>query len=612
MKIWRFFYWLILSFLPLSVLSCYDKTEITTKKQENQPQNQPQNQPRKDGDNLTLPSTKKENPESEKNKADENLDFSKKPFNHEGDLENPLNNPMLKGADLLDAAPKSSESNSGKSKDTIAVDNLIENPSNNTSLGEKLDFSGLNSLLGGQDSLINLQDEEEFHKINQKSQNEFKVDQLSSPDQKVVQKVGFDSSFGNFPSIYQSFYLGSPDGIKQENENMFLGQKNEDLNIYLFDKIKKDNVTNNDLAKIAYHSYYNEDFRQRYFPLNYIGFKSLDYTDQRYLQTFQRNIRFSPGTSILLDNKDGESLFLTNAHVLYYNGRPFWERMGYPFMRFYYNDKVNDLSSLGFSGLLSLFWIKSEYDRTVHELQTKGNFTEGEKRNIPIRDASQEQIINFSINLNNRWFRLAQGFNNYGRDIGMFYFNHGLFRQDIKDVLAFYDRHKESLISTFRFANGATIDSPILFFKEQFKTFEEFWDYAKTFSPLKINGRIWKDGDIDYSTKIAGFWPQLAFSKNIFKGVYVVNGMPRFFTANGPGASGSGVFNENGELVFMNQMIVLSDNQKKLYYDQNNLSSQLTIGILFRDGKVDLASEIIRFYYQNQPPQSEDQPSSQK
>ncbi|ASU14661.1 hypothetical protein CIB43_00775 [Mesomycoplasma hyopneumoniae] len=59
-------------------------------------------------------------------------------------------------------------------------------------------------------------------------------------------------------------------------------------------------------------------------------------------------------------------------------------------------------------------------------------------------------------------------------------------------------------------------------------------------------------------------------------------------------------------------MIVLSDNQKKLYYDQNNLSSQLTIGILFRDGKVDLASEIIRFYYQNQPPQSEDQASSQK
>ncbi|WP_240536602.1 serine protease [Mesomycoplasma hyopneumoniae] len=609
MKIWRFFYWLILSFLPLGVLSCYDKTEITTKKQENQPQNQP----RKDRDNLTLPSAKKENPESEKNKADDNLDFSKKPFNHEGDLENPLNNPMLRGADLLDAAPKSPESdNSGKSKDTIAVDNLIENPSNNTSLGEKLDFSGLNSLLGGQDSLINLQDEDEFRKINQKSQNEFKVDQLSSPDQKVVQKVGFDSSFGNFPSIYQSFYLGSPDGIKQENKNMFLGQKNEDLNIYLFDKIKKENVTNNDLAKIAYHSYYNEDFRQRYFPLNYIGFKSLDYTDQRYLQTFQRNIRFSPGTAILLDNKDGESLFLTNAHVLYYKGRPFWERMGYPFMRFYYNDKVNDLSSLGFSGLLSLFWIKSEYDRTVHELQTKGNFTEGEKRNIPIRDASQEQIINFSINLHNRWFRLAQGFNNYGRDMGMFYFNHGLFRQDINDVLAFYDRHKESLISTFRFANGATIDSPILFFKEQFKTFEEFWDYAKTFSPLKINGRIWKDGDIDYSTKIAGFWPQLAFSKNIFKGVYVVNGMPRFFTANGPGASGSGVFNENGELVFMNQMIVLSDNQKKLYYDQNNLSSQLTIGILFRDGKVDLASEIIRFYYQNQPPQSEDQPSSQK
>ncbi|MEG7280485.1 hypothetical protein V6B68_03415 [Mesomycoplasma ovipneumoniae str. Black Butte] len=83
----------------------------------------------------------------------------------------------------------------------------------------------------------------------------------------------------------------------------------------------------------------------------------------------------------------------------------------------------------------------------------------------------------------------------------------------------------------------------------------------------------------------------------MFKGVYIKNGAPSFFVTNGPGASGSGVYNTNGELIFLNQLIILAKDQKKLYYDQNNLTSHLTTGILLRNDKIDLVSEIKKFYY---------------
>ncbi|ENX50768.1 hypothetical protein MFC_01290 [Mesomycoplasma flocculare ATCC 27716] len=429
--------------------------------------------------------------------------------------------------------------------------------------------------------------DEEFRAANQRSLK-INISGLSELDPNAkVQDIGFQHTFpsNKGQNSFEPFKIETHTGIKKENDTVFLGQKNEGLNIYLLDRLSKDNIKTNSQVKHSFNSYFNPDFTKGVQP-KYFGFKSLDYDDTRYLQAYQRNIRFAPGTAILLDSKEDESVFLTNAHVLYTNGiLPFWEKMTYPFMRFYYNNKVNDLGTLEYSGILSLFLLKQAYDKN-------------QASHVDLQDPYKRQQS--SNKLYKRYFRLARNFNNQRKDLGIFYFNHSNFSHDVEAVLEFYDKNRESLLTTFPFLNSESIDKRILEFKSQFKIFQQFWEHAKKFPPLKIAERIWKDDEVDFTTKIAGFWPQAAFAKNMFKGVWIDHGAPLFFATNGHGASGGGIFNTNGELVFINQSIALGKDQQKLYYDQYNLTSHLTFGILFRDGKSDLVNEIKKFYYKNQ------------
>ncbi|MXR06918.1 hypothetical protein DR102_04185, partial [Mycoplasma hyorhinis] len=76
------------------------------------------------------------------------------------------------------------------------------------------------------------------------------------------------------------------------------------------------------------------------------------------------------------------------------------------------------------------------------------------------------------------------------------------------------------------------------------------------------------------------FWPKSKAMKNNFKGVYATNPQENFsrlslyfYTNNGRGASGSGVFNKDGELQFINAFGLIdnfyTDDSKieKNYYD---------------------------------------------
>ncbi|WP_341492633.1 Mhp366/Mhp367 family surface (lipo)protein [Mesomycoplasma ovipneumoniae] len=420
---------------------------------------------------------------------------------------------------------------------------------------------------------------------------------LSNYDNKPAQKIGFDvtnKARGNAYS-YEAFALKS-NVIKQENDDHYLGEKNENLNIYWLDKINTGSFSKNEDARKTFFGYFNPRFRKNNFKPDYFGFRSLDYSDQRYKDIFQRNVRFSTGTAILLDSHEGESVFLTNRHVLYVNKRPFWELMAYPFMRFYDNDNVNTVDSLASSGMLSLFWIKTDYDRQIEQLKKRKNRFPG-NNSIYIKSPNRWELSQFSTNLHKRYFREEKNFKNFGKDIGIFYFNHAKFREDIQGIFDFYQQHKRWLLSSFRYPNGKTVEDDVNRFTKQFQKFSNFWDHVQQFPPLKISEKSWKNGEIDYTTKIGGFWLGSAFSKNMFKGVYIKNGAPSFFVTNGPGASGSGVYNTNGELIFLNQLIILAKDQKKLYYDQNNLTSHLTTGILLRNDKIDLVSEIKKFYY---------------
>ncbi|MXR12183.1 hypothetical protein DR093_01105 [Mycoplasma flocculare] len=636
-----------LLFLPLTIVSCFDFKTGNVKAKVSKPV-----------EAKTKPLINIKNKESSQNELNPKITpenkgdffkFSENPFNLEKKTSpeiNGLDSQMLKRLELdpidksesqilndkIDQSLSNLEQTKKNTKNTntqnskseldrqqIEINYLIEKPVLEKSQIENLDFSALDSFFEQKPISVpkkekpvdaNFFSEEEFQLINERSINNFNISGLSELDHFKTPNIGLDKAFTK--TVYEPFQIETHTGIKKENDTVFLGQKNENLNIYLLDKLSQHNISANSPAKQLYHSYYNPNFTRKYFKPKYFGFKSLDYNDTRYLQAYQRNIRFAPGTAILLDSQGGESLFLTNAHVLYIDKVPFWEKPSYPFMRFYYNNKVNDLGSLGYLGILSLFWIKQEYDKKITELKKKEKDFSQKNHHIYIGSATPKMMWKFSIDLHKNYFRLGPNFNNHGKDLGIFYFNHGKFTHDIEAVLEFYEKHRQSLLSQFRFSNGESIDKGILEFKNQFKTFQQFWEQAKKFPPLKIAERIWKNGEIDYTTKIGGFWPQFSFAKNMFKGVYINNGSPHFFATNGPGASGSGIFNANGELVFINQLIVLSKDQKKLYYDQNNLTSHLAIGILFRDGKSDLVSEIKKFYYKNKEEQNETEQSQVK
>lgn len=634
MKMKKFFSWLsYLFFLPFVFVSCgiFDVDNNVKKTKETiQINEKPSDQ--KKSQNEIVPKIAPEN-------NGDFLQLEKKPFSEEIQNLTPeinnFDNPMLKRDESLSSS-SSSDSNSelenqkdnsenqqqsdktvienvenSDNKPEIAIKQLIEKPVLEKSQIDNLRSSVLNSLspdskFSEKPAIFDISNESEFRLANERSINNFNFNYLSEVDNKKAQNISLENTFDQkIQSFYQPFRIENPSAIKKENDFAFLGEKNEDLDIYLLDKLSRNDVVSNYDAKNTYHSYFNPDFRRRYFKPNYIGFKSVDYSDQRYKETFQRNIRFTTGTAILLDSKADESVFLTNKHVLYVENRPFWEKMTYPFMRFYYNEKANDLASLGYSGVLSLLWVKSEYDKKIAEIQKQKTDSIPRQHYIYIGSATPEIMRKFSVDFHKKYFRVAENFNNHGKDMAIFYFDHGKFRKDIEDVLKFYDQHREWLLNSFRFSNGQTIEKGILDFKEQFKTFGEFWDVVKKFPPLKINEKSWTNGEIDYTTKIASFWPQFALAKNMFKGVYINNGAPNFFTTNGPGASGSGVFNTKGELVFMNQMILLGKDQKKLYYDQNNLTGHLTTGILFRNDKLDLVSEIKKFFYKDKPENNE-------
>ncbi|MBG0730882.1 Mhp366/Mhp367 family surface (lipo)protein [Mycoplasma sp. 'Moose RK'] len=439
----------------------------------------------------------------------------------------------------------------------------------------------------------NIFDETKFLAINRNSINSFNPSKLSDVVETKVQDINF--KWDKLKNLYQNFIINAKNGIKQENDKMFLGQKNEGLNIYLLDKLNANQISYQNPARFLYNSYYNPRFSNKHYKLKYFGFKSLDYSDQRYRITFQRNVRFSVGTAVLLDSYNGESVFLTNRHVLYVGGEPFWKKSAFPFMRFYYNNKANTVYPLGYSGILSLLWIKNEYEKKIAEIKKKNIYNV--KTQIRISNPDIKTMQKFSQDFYSKFFRLAKDFNNHNKDLGIFYFNEQKFTKEIEDLLAFYKQNQKWFMRSFRLSSGETFDDLIKKFTDQFNVFKEFWQEMAKLPPLEINDRVWKEGEIDYTTKLGSFWPNMVFAKNIFKGVVIRNGEPMFFATNGPGASGSGIFDANGKLVFLNQLIMLDKNQKNFYYDQNNLTSHVTSGILFRTKYLNLVDEIKKFYY---------------
>lgn len=150
--------------------------------------------------------------------------------------------------------------------------------------------------------------------------------------------------------------------------------------------------------------------------------------------------------------------------------------------------------------------------------------------------------------------------------------------------------------------------------KEKLKIFKEYWDHISSLKPVKISDKIWKENDFDDTLKISAFWPKNTIFKNVFKGIKV-NAVPIYgkdegdlnsfyFVNNGHGASGSGIFNRDGSLAFINSFGFLFEGKDPVtrkpvsntFYLDSNLNTFLSGGVVLRTNRYNLVDEIYKFY----------------
>ncbi|MXR34172.1 hypothetical protein DR099_00805 [Mycoplasma hyopneumoniae] len=388
---------------------------------------------------------------------------------------------------------------------------------------------------------------------------------------------------GNKTGIFKTFKVSTDNAILRENGESFLGSKNEGLNIYLLDKLDKNKIDKNNPVLGFFVNYFNKNFRKNYYNLNHFGFKSVDYADKRYNEIYQRNVRFSSGTSILLDMNSEEALFLTNNHVLFdKNNRPTWTFFGYPFILFYFNNRINFIPSPDYSWVLDTLQIKEEYEKKGNKFQKKSN------------SKSKPEFVKKTYE---KYFRLAPDFNRKNKDLGLFYFKYKEFIADFSAAVKFFEQHQNEIKATFDWAKRQDTQKRLKDFERAIQVFSKYFEQMSKLGPVKLSERVWKNGDIDYETKLGLFWPRHIAAKNMFKGVYIRGQEATFFATNGHGASGSGIFNTDGSLAFVNYIIVKDPAQKDYYSDQNNLFNFLTAAIALKTPYINLVDEIYKFYY---------------
>ncbi|MDF9627873.1 hypothetical protein Q4497_03055 [Mesomycoplasma ovipneumoniae] len=431
----------------------------------------------------------------------------------------------------------------------------------------------------------------DFVQVNIKSFRNFRPDLLSD-----LKEDDFKAP-SNQVSNYSRYLLRNwQNVVKKENQNTFLGQKNNNLKVYLIDKMNP-NLVGNINAKQNHFAYFNRPALGNYYNLPWFGFNSDSLEQKRFSNIFTRNMRFATGTGILLNTNSEKAAFLTNAHVIHSPGNnrvPFWKLMNKKVGQNELNPKLTK-----FLQYYDDFKIKELDNRILFRLFEQEEKIKKGVPNFPFNRQSNAKINQYMEDLYQNYFELAE-WDNYGFDIAVFYFNYSKFISDVDKLIKFFSEHQQNFInSTYWLQNGKFQN-----FVKDFAEFKKYWQKISKFPPLKISDRIWEDGDFDYTTKIGMFWANNLFSKNVFKGINFRRDAndPRlvaanFFATNGPGASGSGIFNADGSLAFINRSILtVNGNAHSLFYDQFGLTSHLTSGIALRARNYNLVERILKLY----------------
>ncbi|MHA0261598.1 Mhp366/Mhp367 family surface (lipo)protein [Mesomycoplasma ovipneumoniae] len=431
----------------------------------------------------------------------------------------------------------------------------------------------------------------DFDQVNNKSIRNFRPDLLSD-----LKEDDFKAP-SNQVSNYSRYLLRNwQNVVKKENQNIFLGQKNNNLKVYLLNKMNP-NLVGNINAKQNHFAYFNPPALGNYYNLPWFGFNSDSIEQKRFSNIFTRNMRFATGTAVLLNANSEKAAFLTNAHVIYSSRNseiPFWKLMNKKVGQNRLNPKL-----IKFLQYYDDFKIKELDNRILFRLFEQEEKIKKGVPNFPFSFQSNPEINQYMENLYQNYFELAE-WDNYGFDIAVFYFNYSKFINDVDKLIKFFEEHQQNFINSIHSLNNGKFQN----FVKDFAEFKKYWQKISKFPPLKISDRIWEDGDFDYTTKVGMFWADNLFSKNVFKGINFRRDAndPRlvaanFFATNGPGASGSGIFNVDGSLAFINRSILtVNGNVHSLFYDQFGLTSHLTSGIALRARNYNLVERILKLY----------------
>lgn len=434
----------------------------------------------------------------------------------------------------------------------------------------------------------------------------------------------------DLPKNHLSFKLDFGNNfVGKENDKYYLGKSNDGLYVY---NLNEPNIENHILAdKQTKDKILNQEFnifdkknRPFIYNLDQIGVytQKINSVDLRNENIFKRNIRIANGTATILDASAEKTLLITNKHVLKTGIKDdnkqvnFWNIPQSDIFKWYDNGKIHTLE---YDDLGILFYVKQTIEKNLSEIKNHNLKTEN-------KDVQTENQINFLKNFLNPYFEIETKFDNKNVDVALFYFKHKKFIENIKNLADFFSKSPETNQATIKFNNQDVIDKIKDKFLSNYQNFINYWESVAKAKPVVISDKLWKIGDSNYDKMVSLFWPKGTPIKNIFKGVYASTIQANtksvalfFYTTNGPGASGSGVFNAKGELQFLNAFGLLAgkkntplvkDNivskpgkSKKTeaddeveFYDNLNTYIAISGGVPFVTEKYNLKKEIEKFY----------------
>ncbi|ATP59700.1 Mhp366/Mhp367 family surface (lipo)protein [Mesomycoplasma dispar] len=423
-----------------------------------------------------------------------------------------------------------------------------------------------------------------------------------------------------FPDNYENFNFDTNNNfVTKENNEKFLGSQNDNLLVYdlnypkINELIKENESFKSDILNQKF-TIFDSKARNQIFKLDKIGVYSESLGSKKYDSIYQRNVKFKSGTAAILDANSEKALLITNHHVIKpieykYNDENFeidskslrfWNTLGGNFLEWYENGKTYSLDR---DNTALLFYVKQVFENKTTEFD-------------------HAKILEYLMDFYNDYFEVPSDFNNQNFDVGLFYFKYKKFNDDLKKLAKFYHDNKSEILEKIREndkinnhknTSKISIEAKFNEFLNSYQGFVNYWEKITKEKPVKISPKVWKKGDSSYDLNISLFWPKAKPMKNNFKGVYATDRQENFsrlslyfYTNNGPGASGSGIFNKDGELQFINAFGLINnfyDNNSKVeknYYDKLNTNISLSGGIPLVTEEYNLADSIRKFYPSNQ------------